>query len=120
MSKFLTYEDRLVIAQLLQENASFGVIGKKLGKDRTTIAKEIKKHSHDKKSGRPGYPYNPCKHAKLKSCAETLVRINQRINAVYVPSVPCIVRILQRISVPLKPNLHMYVMFAASFPNVPC
>ena len=37
MSKFLTYEDRLVIAQLLQENVSFGVIGKKLGKDRTTI-----------------------------------------------------------------------------------
>ena len=32
MSKFLTYEDRLVIAQLLQENVSFGVIGKKLGK----------------------------------------------------------------------------------------
>ena len=62
MSKFLTYEDRLVIAQLLQENVSFGVIGKKLGKDRTTIAKEIKKHSYDKKSGRPGYPYNPCKH----------------------------------------------------------
>ena len=45
MSKFLTYEDRLVIAQLLQENVSFGVIGNKLGKDRTTIAKEIKKHS---------------------------------------------------------------------------
>lgn len=42
MSKFLTYEDRLVIAQLLQENVSFGVIGNKLGKDRTTIAKEIK------------------------------------------------------------------------------
>ena len=62
MSKFLTYEDRLVIAQLLQENVSFGVIGKMLGKDRTTIAKEIKKHSYDKKSGRPGYPYNPCKH----------------------------------------------------------
>ena len=57
MSKFLTYEDRLVIAQLLQENVSFGVIGNELGKDRTTIAKEIKKHSYDKKSGRPGYPY---------------------------------------------------------------
>ena len=58
-------------------------------------------------------------HAKLKNCAETLVRINQRINAVYVLSVPCIVRILQRISVPLKPNLHMYVMVAVSFPNAP-
>ena len=57
---------------------------------------------------------------KLKSCAETVVRINQRINAVCVPSVHYIVRILQRISVPLKQNLHMYVMVAASFPNVPC
>ncbi len=42
MSKFLSYEDRMIIAQRLQENASFGAIGKELGKDRTTIAKEIK------------------------------------------------------------------------------
>ena len=62
MSKFLSYEDRLIIAQMLKENASFGAIGKQLGKDRTTIAKEIKKYSYDKKSGRPGYPYNPCKY----------------------------------------------------------
>lgn len=55
MSKFLSYEDRMIIAQCLQENASFGAIGKELGKDRTTIAKEIKKYSYDKKSGRPGY-----------------------------------------------------------------
>lgn len=61
MSKFLSYEDRLIIAKRLQENASFGEIGRELGKDRTTIAKEIKKYSYDKKSGRPGYPYNPCK-----------------------------------------------------------
>lgn len=61
MSKFLSYEERLIIAQRLQENTSFGMIGKELGKDRTTIAKEIKKYSYDKKSGRPGYPYNPCK-----------------------------------------------------------
>ena len=61
MSKFLSYEDRLIIAQRLQESASFGEIGKELGRDRTTIAKEVKKYSYDKKSGRPGYPYNPCK-----------------------------------------------------------
>ena len=48
MSKFLFYEDRMIIAQRLQENASFGTIGKELGKDRTTIAKEIKKYSYDK------------------------------------------------------------------------
>ncbi len=65
MSKFLTYEDRLIIAQRLRENASFGSIGEELGKDRTTIAKEIKKYSYDRKSGRPGYPYNPCKHRSI-------------------------------------------------------
>ena len=58
-------------------------------------------------------------HAKIKSCAETVVRINRRINAVYVPSVPCIALILQRISALLKQNLHMYVMVAVSFPNAP-
>ena len=122
MSKFLTYEDRLVIAQLLQENASFGVIGKKLGKDRTTIAKGNKRHSYDKKVVARDIltiHVNIAVHAKLKSCAETVVRINQHINAAYVPSVHYIVRILQRISAPLKQNLHMYVMVAASFPNVP-
>lgn len=61
MSKFLSYEDRLIISKGLQENVSFGKIAEELGKDRTTIAKEIKKYSYDKKSGRPGYPYNPCK-----------------------------------------------------------
>ena len=62
MSKFLSYEDRLIIGQRLRDNASFGEIGKELGRDRTTIAKEVKKYSYDKKSGRPGYPYNPCKY----------------------------------------------------------
>lgn len=74
MSKFLSYEDRLIIAQRLQENASFGAIGKEIGKDRTTIAKEIKKYSYDKKSGRPGYPYNPGKFravCKAKKLCET-------------------------------------------------
>lgn len=55
MSKFLTYEDRLEIAGGLKEHQSFGTIGRSLGKDRTTIAKEIRRYSHEKKSGRPGY-----------------------------------------------------------------
>ena len=64
MSKFLTYEDRLEIASGLKEHQSFGAIGRNLGKDRTTIAKEVKRYSFDKKSGRPGYPFNPCKLRK--------------------------------------------------------
>lgn len=78
MSKFLTYEDRIVIAQLLQENASFGTIGQNLGKDRTTIAKEVKKYSTERKSGRPGYPYNACRFRvtckRKKICGRDCVR----------------------------------------------
>ena len=62
MSNFLTYEERLIIARGLKESLSFGAIAKEIGKDRTTVAKEIKKRSFKKKSGRPGYPYNACRH----------------------------------------------------------
>lgn len=34
MAKFLSDEDRLIIAKCLQENASFGESGKELGKER--------------------------------------------------------------------------------------
>ncbi|MFQ7336766.1 MAG: helix-turn-helix domain-containing protein [Roseburia faecis] len=94
MSKFLSYEDRMIIAQRLQENASFGAIGTELGKDRTTIAKEIKKYSYDKKSGRPGYPYNPCKFratCKAKGFAEQAVHTNPLTNAACALNAPYIV-----------------------------
>ena len=96
MSKFLSYEDRMIIAQRLQENASFGAIGKELGKDRTTIAKEIKKYSYDKKSGRPGYPYivNSVLHAKQKGFAEQAVHTNLLTNAACALNAPYIVLIL--------------------------
>lgn len=73
MSKFLTYEERLNIAKGLKECQSFGAIAKQIGKDRTTVAKEVKNHSYEKKSGRPGYPYNACRHredCKLKLLCE--------------------------------------------------
>lgn len=62
MSKYLTYEERLEIQEGLKQSLSFGAIGRKICKDRTTIAKEIKKHSYEKKSGYSGWPYNACKH----------------------------------------------------------
>lgn len=62
MSKYLTYEERLEIAACLKEKQSFGAIGLKLCKDRTTIAKEIKKHSYEQKSGCSGWVYNACRH----------------------------------------------------------
>ncbi len=62
MSKFLTFEDRLTIEKGLRENQSFGAIAKEIGKDRTTVAKEIKKYAYDLKSGYASYPYNACAH----------------------------------------------------------
>ena len=97
MSKFLSYEDRMIIAQRLQENVSFGAIGTELGKDRTTIAKEIKKYSYDKKSGRPRYPYilvNSVLHAKQKGFAEQAVHTNLLTNAACALNAPYIVLIL--------------------------
>lgn len=62
MSSFLSYDNRLHIAQGLRDGMSFSEIAKSIDKDRTTVAKEIKKHSYDKKSGRPGYGFNDCIH----------------------------------------------------------
>ena len=70
MSKFLTYNDRLIIEKGLTQNKSFGEIGKEIRKDRTTVAKEVKKYSFEKKSGYSSYPYNACKKravCKLKN-----------------------------------------------------
>ena len=64
MSAFLTYEERLEIEGCLKEQKSFGEIGRYLGKDRTTIAKEIKKFSQEKRTGSRGYAYNSCIHRK--------------------------------------------------------
>ncbi len=68
MSKFLTYDDRLEIQEGLKQHLSFGKIGEKIGKDRTTVAKEIKKYSFEQKTGSPGYAYNACKYRK--SCTK--------------------------------------------------
>jgi len=62
VSKYLTYEERLEIQAGLKENCSFGAIGLKLNKDRTTIAKEVKKHATEVKTGCSGWPYNACRY----------------------------------------------------------
>lgn len=64
MSKFLTYDERLEIQKGLKEQLSFGQIAKLINKDRTTVAKEIKKYSFEQKTGYSNYPYNACKHRK--------------------------------------------------------
>lgn len=64
MAKFLGYEDRLEIESGLKEHLSFTELGEKLGRDRTTIAKEIKSYSVEKCTGYGAFPHNTCKHRK--------------------------------------------------------
>lgn len=45
MAKFLNYEDRLEIQNGLREHLTFTEIGKRLGRDRTTITKEVRNYS---------------------------------------------------------------------------
>lgn len=47
MSKLLTNDEYLEIQKGLKEQLSFGQIAKLIGKDRTTVAKEIKKYSFE-------------------------------------------------------------------------
>lgn len=94
MSKFLSYEDRMIIAQRLQENASFGAIGTELGKDRTTIAKEIKSIPMTRKAVVLDIRIilvNSVLHAKQKGFAEQAVHTNPLTNAACALNAPYIV-----------------------------
>lgn len=64
MAKFLSYDDRLEIESGLKEHMSFTESGKKLGRDRTTITKEIKNYSIEQDTGYGSYPHNICKYRK--------------------------------------------------------
>ena len=44
--KHLTFEDRCVIEEFLNYNYNFTKIGNRLGKDRTTISDEVRKHRY--------------------------------------------------------------------------
>lgn len=62
MSKFFTYEDRLNLQKKLKESMSIKTIATDLGKNPTTISREIKKYSSEIATGYPGYPFNECKN----------------------------------------------------------
>lgn len=62
MSKFFTYEERLDLQKYLKESLSFKEISRRLGKNPTTISREVRKYSSEIATGYPGYPFNACKH----------------------------------------------------------
>lgn len=56
----MTLSERMAIEILLKEGRSFKEIGRNLGKDCTTISKEVRYHFVERKSGAWGQAYNAC------------------------------------------------------------
>ena len=51
MSHYTTFEERLEIENGLRETLAFGEIAKRLGKDHSTVSREVKKYALVEKSG---------------------------------------------------------------------
>ena len=64
MSGYITFEERLEIESMIFQRCSFGEIAKKINKDRSTISREIRRHSITEKSGYSGFCFNACVHKK--------------------------------------------------------
>ena len=62
MSNYITYEERMEVENCLFNGKSFGEIAKELGKDRSTISREVRKHSVIERSGYGANGYNACVH----------------------------------------------------------
>ncbi len=62
MAKHLSLEERFVICSGLNRGDSFKQIGRDLGKDCTTISKEVRNHLVFRKTGAAGKAYNACVH----------------------------------------------------------
>lgn len=62
----LSLEERFTIANLLNKQTSFKAIGIELGRDCTTISKEVRNHRVPVRTGAPGRAFNEC--AKRRGC----------------------------------------------------
>ena len=62
--KHLTYEQRVEIEKGLVNNKTFAEIARTIGKDPSTISKEVRLHSKTKERPDAGYTNPPCIHRK--------------------------------------------------------
>lgn len=69
-NKHLTQELRYKIQHGLSNGLSFKAIGAEIGKDCTTVSKEVKAHRLFEKTGAPGRVFNDCSHRF--SCSQNL------------------------------------------------
>lgn len=68
--KHMDLEDRIGIQTGLKEGKNFKEIGEAIGRDASTVAKEVKGHLIVKETGTKSRPYNPCK--KRRTCGHKL------------------------------------------------
>lgn len=76
MSNYITYEERLEIENHLFSKNSFGGIAKILGKDRSTISREVRKHSVIERTGYGANGYNACVHRDTCTRMFTFAKAN--------------------------------------------
>ena len=69
-NKHLDLDARVSIEVGLDKGESFKTIGKKLGKDCTTISREVRGHMQHKKTGGYGKSFNDCAAAHRRECTE--------------------------------------------------
>lgn len=78
MSNYITYEERMEVENCLFNGKSFGEIAKVLGKDRSTISREVRKHSVIERSSYGANGYNACVHrdgcTKVHVCSGSCTR----------------------------------------------
>jgi IS30 family transposase len=77
-NRHLTREERNIIELGLSKKESFKSIGRELGKDPTTIAKEVKNHIQFRRTGCFGKTFNNC--LIRKGCARRNLCGNQKCN----------------------------------------
>lgn len=94
-NKHLSFDDRLQIEKGLNENKSFKQIGKDIGKDCTTISKEIKNHIIYKNTGALGRRFNNCNkrnecpvrhYCTLKKCSNY---VEEKCHKLFNPPYVC-------------------------------
>lgn len=66
--KHMNLDNRVTIEKALDNRQSFKAIGGLVGKDCTTISKEVRKHTTHVKTGGWGRPFNDCLNAYLHKC----------------------------------------------------
>ena len=92
--KHMTLDDRISIEKGLDQHLSLRSIALQLGKDPTTISKEIKKHRSFQEHNRFNEPANKC--ALAKDCKK------KNICGTYAPRLQKDVQILQSLQLSLR------------------